>query len=100
MSSRAVEIDDERARRVVLKLRATRAHLSARPHLRQHAVVFDDPIVKRPRDMQRDDRRDQYAADEMPDEDPVRKQHILGGDRGKGEEPENAKGITIGVGAC
>jgi hypothetical protein len=75
-------------------VRATRAHLSARPHSRQHAVVFDDPMVKRPRDMQRDDRGDQYAADEMPDKDPVRKRHILGGDRRKGKQPENADGPT------
>ena len=52
---------------------------NGRPLSRENAIVLDDPMVVRPRHKQGDDRSNQYAADEMPDEDPGRKQLVRAG---------------------
>ena len=52
------------------------AHVSQRSIARQHAlqdaIAFDQPMVERARDMERDNHADHNPADQMPDENAVR----------------------------
>ena len=43
----------------------------ARQHALCNSIAFDEPMVERARDMERNDHTDQNPADEMPDDDAV-----------------------------
>ena len=67
-------------------------------HSLQHSTAFDEPMLERPRDMERDDCADQNLANEMPDENAVWQRLIPASNGGKVEEPEDADRVAVGVG--
>ena len=54
-----------------------RRPLNSRQHALKHAIALDEPMIEGAGDMERDDRRDQNPADEMPDENPVGQRLVL-----------------------
>ena len=63
-----------------------------RQHALENAVAFDEPMVERARDMERDDHADQNPADQMPDDNAVRQRPILAQYGRKVEETKDATG--------
>ena len=51
----------------LLGVRRHSRSLRPRQHALEHGIAFDEPMVERARDMEREDHTDQNPADEMPD---------------------------------
>src|SRR3984957_15448149 len=71
----------------------------ARPHPREHAVALDEAVIECAAGVERDDRRNEKTASEVPDENLVGHSLILAEQSRKAKQAEDVDGIAISVGA-